>query len=56
MRTAQAAASANRAVVITGQAESAPLVQEAIKEGVDAVCYKPLDVARLLQVLDRLVR
>ena len=45
-----------RLVVITGQPESAPLVQQALGEGVDAVCYKPLDVPKLLEALDRLAR
>jgi DNA-binding NtrC family response regulator len=45
-----------RAVVITGQPDSAPVVQKAVEEGVEEVCHKPLDVPRLLQTLDRLVR
>ena len=45
-----------RAVIITGQPDSAPVVQETLKEGVDAVCRKPLDVPQLLQTLDRLAR
>jgi DNA-binding NtrC family response regulator len=45
-----------RAVVITGQPASESLVQEVLKEGVDAVCYKPLDVAQLLDALDHLAR
>ncbi len=45
-----------RAVVITGQDESASLVQKTLKEGVDSVYYKPLDVPRLLEALDRLAR
>lgn len=45
-----------RLVVITGHPESAPLVQQALGEGVDAVYYKPLDVPKLLEALDRLVR
>lgn len=45
-----------RAVVITGQLATSPLVQETINEGVDAVCYKPLDVAQLLNAVDRLAR
>lgn len=43
-----------RAVVITGQPMWAPLVQESLKGGVDAVCFKPLDVPQLLETLDRL--
>lgn len=45
-----------RAVVITGALASSPQVQETIDEGVDAVCYKPLDVAQLLNAVDRLAR
>jgi two-component system, NtrC family, response regulator HydG len=45
-----------RAVVITGLPESVPLVQNTLKEGVDPVYYKPLDVSRLLEALDRLAR
>lgn len=45
-----------RAVIITGHPESAPLVLDALREGADAVCYKPLDVAKLVEVLDRLAR
>jgi two-component system response regulator HydG len=45
-----------RAVVITGQPASAPLVQETLRGGVDALCFKPLDVPRLLEALNRLVR
>lgn len=43
-----------RAVLITGQPESSPLVREILTEGIDAVCYKPLDVARLLRTLEQL--
>jgi two-component system, NtrC family, response regulator HydG len=45
-----------RTVVITGQTASAPLVQETLRQGVDAVYYKPLDVPQLLEALDRLAR
>jgi len=45
-----------RVLVITGQSESAPLVQKALEKRVDAVYYKPLDVPRLLEMLDRLAR
>jgi DNA-binding NtrC family response regulator len=43
-----------RVVVITGQPTSGPLVEEAVRAGVDAVCYQPLDVEQLLKSLDRL--
>jgi DNA-binding NtrC family response regulator len=45
-----------RLVVITGQPESASLVQESLKDGVDAIYYKPLHVPGLLEALDRLAR
>jgi two-component system, NtrC family, response regulator HydG len=45
-----------RAVIITGQPESTPLVQNTLKEGVDAVYFKPLDMSQLLEALDRLAR
>ncbi|HLW67510.1 MAG TPA: response regulator [Gemmataceae bacterium] len=45
-----------RAVVITGLPEAEPLVQESMLESVDAIYYKPLDIARLLESLDRLAR
>ena len=44
-----------RTVVITGhRAELERLVDEVVREGADAVCYKPFDVAGLLTTLDRL--
>jgi CheY-like chemotaxis protein len=44
-----------RTVVITGhRAELERLVDEVVREGADAVCYKPFDVAGLLATLDRL--
>ncbi|RUL83394.1 response regulator [Tautonia sociabilis] len=45
-----------RTVLITGcRPESDPMITQALAEGADAVCYKPLDPANLLDVLDRLV-
>ncbi len=44
-----------RTVVITGhRAELERLVDQVVREGADAVCYKPFDVGRLLDTLDRL--
>ncbi len=45
-----------RAVVITGQPPSTPLVQETLRQGVDAVYYKPLDIPQFLGSLERLAR
>jgi DNA-binding NtrC family response regulator len=44
-----------RAVVITGhRSESDQLVQRLLREGADAVCYKPFDVGRLLTTINQL--
>jgi CheY-like chemotaxis protein len=44
-----------RTVLITGlRSEMERLIDEVVKEGADAVCYKPFDVPRLLTVLERL--
>ncbi|HTU16970.1 MAG TPA: response regulator [Gemmataceae bacterium] len=44
-----------RTVVITGhRVEMDPVVQRVVKEGADAVCYKPFDVPRLLATLQKL--
>jgi CheY-like chemotaxis protein len=45
-----------RAVVITGQPPSTPLVQEILRQGIDAVYYKPLDIPQFLEELDRLTQ
>jgi two-component system response regulator HydG len=46
-----------RTVVITGLAdEMRHLVGQLLKEGADAVCYKPFDIPRLLGTLDELAR
>jgi DNA-binding NtrC family response regulator len=46
-----------RTIVITGhRSELDRLVQQVIAEGADAVCYKPFDVPRLLDTLQRLTR
>jgi DNA-binding NtrC family response regulator len=44
-------------VVITGhRAEMDQRVQEVLRQGADAVCYKPFDMAALLATLERLTR
>lgn len=44
-----------RTVVITGHPrELGGLVEQVLREGADAVCYKPFDVAALLATLERL--
>jgi CheY-like chemotaxis protein len=44
-----------RTVLITGhRAEMDDMVRQVITEGADAVCYKPFDVPRLLELLRRL--
>lgn len=44
-------------VIITGQtAELGGLVEQVLREGADAVCYKPFDVAGLLATVERLTR
>src|SRR5262249_33906766 len=44
-----------RTVLITGlRSEMEQLIDRVIKEGADAVCYKPFDVPQLLTVLERL--
>ncbi len=46
-----------RTIVITGhRSELDQLVQKVVAEGADAVCYKPFDVARLLNTLDHLTK
>jgi CheY-like chemotaxis protein len=44
-------------VVITGHPqELGGLVEQVLREGADAVCYKPFDVSALLNTVDRLTR
>jgi DNA-binding NtrC family response regulator len=44
-----------RTVIITGhRVELDPLVRQAVAEGADAVCYKPFDLPRLLEMLEQL--
>jgi CheY-like chemotaxis protein len=44
-----------RTIVITGhRSELDQLVQKVLKEGADAVCYKPFDVPKLLGTLEQL--
>jgi DNA-binding NtrC family response regulator len=46
-----------RAVVITGhRSETDQLIQRLMKEGADAVCYKPFDVGRLLATIGQLIQ
>jgi DNA-binding response OmpR family regulator len=46
-----------RTVIITGHPrELDDLVRQVLREGADAVCYKPFDVAELLATVDRLTR
>jgi two-component system response regulator HydG len=48
---------ATHTVVITGHPrELGGLVEQVVREGADAVCYKPFDVAALLGTLDRLAK
>lgn len=56
LRAVRESAPDARVVVITGQSESSSLVQDAVQEGVDSVCFKPLNISQLLQTLDRLAR
>jgi CheY-like chemotaxis protein len=44
-----------RTMVITGfRSEMDPIVRQVVAEGADAVCYKPFDVPRLLDTLQKL--
>lgn len=46
-----------RTVLITGhRSELEQLVQQAVTEGADAICYKPFDVPQLLETIDRFAR
>jgi len=46
-----------RAVLITGhRGEMEQRVQEVLREGADAVCYKPFDVGNLLATLEQLTK
>jgi DNA-binding response OmpR family regulator len=46
-----------RAVVITGcRSETDQLIQRLLKEGADAVCYKPFDMGRLLATIGQLTQ
>lgn len=54
-RLVRAANPKARTIVITGlRSEMEQLVEQVVKEGADAVCYKPFDVPRLLELLKRL--
>jgi DNA-binding NtrC family response regulator len=45
-----------RTILITGyRAETAATLESLMKEGVDAICYKPLDIADLFAKLQRLI-
>jgi len=44
-----------RTILITGhRAETDPQVQQILRAGADAVCYKPFDIPKLLATLDQL--
>jgi DNA-binding NtrC family response regulator len=45
-----------RAVMITGDTDMEPLVRTVVRDGADAVCYKPFDVPKLLSLLGKLVQ
>jgi CheY-like chemotaxis protein len=46
-----------RTIMITGhRSETEQVVRQILDEGADAVCYKPFDVSRLLDTLDRLTK
>lgn len=46
-----------RTIVITGfRSEMDQLVQQVLREGADAVCYKPFDMSKLLEFLTELTR
>jgi DNA-binding response OmpR family regulator len=46
-----------RTVVISGyRSEMENLIERALQEGADAVCYKPFDMPRLLEILNALAR
>jgi DNA-binding NtrC family response regulator len=46
-----------RTIIITGYAsEMERLVQQVIREGADAVCYKPFDMTKLLSTLQELAK
>ena len=48
-------ARAERTILITGyRSELENLVQQAVANGADAVCYKPFDVKKLLETIKRL--
>jgi DNA-binding NtrC family response regulator len=54
LRTLQQADQEARTIVITGHAEMEAKVQQAVKEGATAVCYKPFDVEKLLSTVESL--
>jgi hypothetical protein len=44
-----------RTILISGhRSDAAPLIQQTIAEGADAVCYKPFNVPELLGKLEEL--
>ncbi len=56
-RQVRASDSRARTVLITGlRSEMEQAIEQVLKEGADAVCYKPFDVPRLLGVLEQLTR
>jgi CheY-like chemotaxis protein len=52
----RAANPAAHTVVITGHRELGEMIEQVVREGADAVCYKPFDVPELLSKLDQLTR
>ena len=48
---------ATRTILVTGyRSEMDERIQEALKSGADAVCYKPFDLPQLLQTVEELAR
>jgi DNA-binding NarL/FixJ family response regulator len=46
-----------RTVLVTGyRGEMERLIGQVMSEGADAVCYKPFDVAKLLETVSKLVK
>ena len=56
-RMVREASPESHVVVITGYPrELNDLVQQVLREGADAVCYKPFDVAGLLAMVEKLTQ
>jgi two-component system response regulator HydG len=55
-RAVREASPETRSILVTGSGpETDPLVEVALAEGADAVCYKPIDSQALLSLLQRMV-